>query len=321
MNYIRDFTQLNKNYAHLAGGKGASLGEMTKAGLPVPPGFVILSTAFEKFLEKANLKTKIDSVLSFVNPKNIDEIEKDSKKIRTLIIKSEIPKDIIEEITQSFRKLFSKYVAVRSSATAEDSAADAWAGQLETYLNTNKHMLLKNVKKCWASLFTHRAISYRFERGLQNKKISVAVVVQKMVASDVSGVAFSVNPVTEDYNHIVIEAGFGLGEPIVSGQITPDNYIIAKPALQIHSKNVFQQETALFRAKGGGNIWKKLSFKKGNRQTLSDKEIKELAQHVVNIENYNGFPVDVEWAKERKKFYIVQSRPITTLGGNQSPRI
>lgn len=316
MNYIRDFTQLNKNDTHLAGGKGASLGEMTKAGLPVPSGFVILSTAFEKFFEKANLKTNIDSVLNFVNPKNIDDIEKDSKKIQTFIIKSEIPKDITEEITQSFKKLFSRYVAVRSSATVEDSAADAWAGQLETYLNTNKNTLLENVKKCWASLFTPRAISYRFEKGLQNKKISVAVVVQKMVASDVSGVAFSVHPVTEDHNHIVIEAGFGLGEPIVSGQITPDNYIIAKRALQIHSKNVFQQEAALFRAKGGGNIWKKLSFKKGNRQTLSDEEIKELAQHVINIENYNGFPVDVEWAKERKKFYIVQCRPITKLGGN-----
>jgi len=304
---------LNKNDVNLAGGKGASLGEMKRAGIPVPPGFVILSTAFEKFLEETDINVEIDAILHTVNHKKIHTVDDASENIKALILGAEMPRDIAEEIITSFKKLGTKYVAVRSSATAEDSASAAWAGQLESYLNTMEKNLLENVKKCWASLFTPRAIFYRFEKGLHKKEISVAVVVQKMVASEKSGIAFSVHPVTQDRNQLIIEAGFGLGEAIVSGQITPDSYVVEKKPRKILDVNVFEQKKSLVRAKNGtGNKWKELG-KIGKEQVLSEKEILKLTETVLKIENHYGFPVDVEWAFEKGKFYIVQSRPITTI--------
>src|SRR3989338_1044093 len=219
MELLRDFKNISKSDVALAGGKGASLGEMTQAGISVPSGFVILSSAFEKFLEETDLNVEIDAILDSVNHKEIHTVENASEKIQALILQAGMPKDIAYEIQKYFRNLKSNFVAVRSSATAEDSASAAWAGQLESYLNTTEENLLENIKKCWASLFTPRAIFYRFEKDLHKQKISVAVVIQKMVESEKSGIAFSVHPVTQDKNQLIIEAGLGLGEAIVSGQI------------------------------------------------------------------------------------------------------
>ncbi len=297
----------------IAGGKGASLGEMASAGFPVPPGFVILSDAFEKFLEETDLNVEIDSILHSVNHREMHTVEDASEKIKALILNARMPKVIADEIQKFFKKLNSKFVAVRSSATSEDSASAAWAGQLDTYLNTTEKDLLENVKKCWASLFTPRAIFYRFEKELHKQKISVAVVVQKMIESEISGVAFSVHPVTQDKNQLIIEAGFGLGEAIVSGQITPDSYVVEKQPRRIIDKNVQAQSQGLYRAEKGGNEWRNIPKEKGEKQVLSDKEILELSEIILRIENHYGFPVDIEWAFEKGKFYIVQSRPITTL--------
>jgi len=313
MELTRDFRQLNRNDAAIAGGKGASLGEMTQAGIPVPPGFVILSNAFEQFIEEAELKPDIDSALHKVNHAEVHTVEKASEEIQALILEEEMPKDIALEIKKHFKKLGAKWVAVRSSATAEDSSEAAWAGQLESYLNTTEEKLLENVKRCWASLFTPRAIFYRFEKKLHEQKISVAVVVQKMVESEVSGIAFSVHPVTQDYNQLIIEAGFGLGEAIVSGSITPDSYVVEKKGWVLLDKQISNQTRALVKAKNGGNDWIDLEPEKGNQQVLTEKEILELAKLIVKIEKHYGFPVDVEWCREKGKFYIVQSRPITTL--------
>ena len=313
MEFIRNFAKLGKDDVLLAGGKGASLGEMMQVGIPVPPGFVILSTAFEKFLEETDLNVEIDSILHLVNHKEIHTIENASEKIKALILGVEMPKDIAEIIQKSFKNLKSKFVAVRSSATAEDSASAAWAGQLESYLNTTKENLLENVKKCWASLFTPRAIFYRFEKGLHKQKISVAVVVQKMVESEKSGIAFSVHPVTQDRNQLIIEAGFGLGEAIVSGQITPDSYVVEKQPRQVIDKNVQVQSRGFYRAKYGGNEWHDITKEQGEKQVLSNTEILELSEIILKIEKHYDFPVDVEWAFEKGGFYIVQSRPITTL--------
>ncbi|MBI4094630.1 MAG: hypothetical protein HY435_00335 [Candidatus Liptonbacteria bacterium] len=314
MEFIRDFRNINKNQAALAGGKGASLGEMTQASIPVPPGFVILSTAFERLIEKTDLDVEIDAILDSVNHKEIHTTEKAAEKIQALIMGAEMPADIANEVQAYFKELDAKWVAVRSSATAEDSSTAAWAGQLESYLNTTEGSLLENVKKCWASLFTPRAIFYRFEKELHKQKISVAVVVQKMVESEVSGIAFSVHPVTQDRNQLIIEAGFGLGEAIVSGQITPDSYVVEKKPRQIIDKNVFVQARGLYRAAGGGNEWRDIPKEIGERQVLTDEEIMELAEIVLKIEKHYGFPVDIEWAREKNTFFIVQSRPITTLG-------
>lgn len=318
MNFLRDFRQLSKKDVSIAGGKGASLGELTKAGIPVPPGFVILASAFEKFLEETDLNVEIDSILHSVDTDKMHTIEDASEKIRSLIVGAEIPKNIAEEIQKFFKKLNTEYVAVRSSATAEDSASAAWAGQLESYLNTTEENLLESVRKCWASLFTPRAIFYRFEKDLHKQKISVAVVVQKMVESEKSGIAFSVHPVTQDKNQFIIEAGLGLGEAIVSGQITPDSYVVEKQPRRIIDKNIEIQTKGLFRADSGGNEWCDIPKEQGEGPVLKNKEIAELSEIILKIENHYGFPCDIEWASENRKFYVVQSRPITTLGEKQS---
>ncbi len=256
MRYLREFKEITREDVAIAGGKGASLGEMLNSGISVPNGFILLSNAFERFLEETNLNVEIDAALDEVHTEEMNSVEKASEKIQAMILIKEMPKDISGEILREFKKLNSKFVAVRSSATAEDSKSAAWAGQLETYLNTTKKDLIENVKKCWASLFTPRAIFYRFEQNLQNQKISVAVVVQEMVESEESGIAFSVHPVTQDKNQLILEAGLGLGESIVSGQITPDSYIVDKQNWNILSVNVGEQTKGRFRKKGGGNEWR-----------------------------------------------------------------
>src|SRR3989344_4287896 len=194
MDFIKEFKEIGKSDAAIAGGKGASLGEMASAGIPVPPGFVILADAFERFLEETDLNAEIDTVLHTVNQQEMHTVENASAKIQVLILDAKMPEDIAALIQTFYTKLDAQFVAVRSSATAEDSASAAWAGQLDSYLNTTEETLLTNGQKCWASLFTPRAIFYRFEKELHKQKISVAVVVQKMVQSEISGIAFSVHP-------------------------------------------------------------------------------------------------------------------------------
>jgi pyruvate, water dikinase len=313
MKFVKSFKELNKKDVNMAGGKGASLGEMTNAKIPVPPGFVILSNAFEYFLKENRLNKEIETILKKINHREIKEVEKASEKVREIILAGKIPKDILIEIKDTFKKLNSKYVAVRSSATAEDGALHAWAGQLDSYLNTTSRTLENNIKKCFASLFTPRAIFYRFEKGLNDSFISLAVVVQKMVNSEKAGVAFSVHPVTENKNQIIIEGSWGLGEAIVSGQVTPDGYVIEKKPKNILDVNLAEKSRGLFRKENGGNVWKNLPSKKANVQCLSNKEILKLSEIILQIEKHYGFPCDIEWAYEKDKFYITQSRPITTL--------
>jgi pyruvate,water dikinase len=313
MSYTKKFEEINKADVTIAGGKGASLGEMTNVGIPVPPGFVLLAPAFEEFLKITDLNVELDSILDQVHHEVMHEVDDASEKIKALILGKEMPQVMADEIVAAFEKLDAKFVAVRSSATSEDSAAAAWAGQLDTYLNTTEKDLLENVRKCWASLFTPRAIFYRFEKGLHGTPISVAVVVQKMIQSEVSGIAFSVHPVTQDYDQLIIEAGFGLGEAIVSGSITPDSYVVEKSSWSVLDINVSTQDRGLFRKKEGGNEWRDIPENEGGKQALSYEQIIELAKLVVKIEKHYGFPVDVEWAREKNSFYIVQSRPITTL--------
>jgi phosphohistidine swiveling domain-containing protein len=328
--YCKNFSELSKHDAAIAGGKGASLGEMTNAGIPVPPGFVVLADAFEKFLSETNLNVEIDTILHTVKTDEMRSVEHASERIQKLILEAKMPEDIGEEIIADFEILDAEYVAVRSSATAEDSDSAAWAGQLDSFLNTTEESLLRNVQKCWASLFTPRAIFYRFEQGLHNSKISVAVVVQNMVESEVSGIAFSVHPVTEDRNQLIIEAGFGLGEAIVSGQITPDSYVVEKEPRRIIDVNVSEQERGIYRHQGPSlqgiprtvlddeqvNEWQSIPVEKRNQQKLSNEQILELSEIIIGIEKHYGFPCDIEWALYGRVLYITQSRPITTLEKN-----
>jgi phosphoenolpyruvate synthase/pyruvate phosphate dikinase len=313
------FEELGAKNADIAGGKGASLGEMTQAGIPVPPGFVILSETFERFIKETHLGPAIQAALDEVDHREIHTVDKASEIIQAMIHGAKMPEDIEIEITKNFVGLNCQFVAVRSSATSEDSADAAWAGQLDTYLNTTADKLLENVQRCWASLFTPRAIFYRFENKLHKTKISVAVVVQKMVESEVSGIAFSVHPVTQDRNQMIIEGGFGLGEAIVSGAITPDSYVLEKQPLRIIDKNIVEQKRMMNRGATGGSEWRDMETEHGERQALSDDQLLELADIILRIEKHYGFPCDIEWAFEGGKFFIVQSRPITTLAKAAAP--
>ena len=330
---IKIFKELNKKSVSIAGGKGASLGEMLNSKMAVPSGFVVLADAFDRFLEEADLNISISTELKKVNYNDINSVDRASNVIRDLIHDSKMPDDLRKEVLADFKKLknppFSKgglggfYVAVRSSATAEDSSIASWAGELESYLDTTEKQLLENVKRCWSSLFTPRAIFYRNEKKLLKTKVSVAVVVQQMIESEISGITFTVHPVTEDKNQMIIEAGWGLGEAIVSGSITPDSYVVRKVKSQKSVKsemsfeildiNISKQEKMIIRKAGGGVKTALVPKTKQEKQVLTGKQIIELAKICAAIEKHYKKPQDIEWAFAKGKFYIVQSRPITTL--------
>ena len=312
MAFIRFFKEISKDDTELVGGKGASLVELTRAGIPVPPGFVITSTAFDRFLSEARLTEDIRATLVDVNAEDTASVEVASEKIRDAMHDSGMPDDIGGEILAAFTKLNAPLVAVRSSATAEDSSIASRAGELQTHLNTSKKDLLDRVVKCWSSLFTPRAIFYRFEKKLGDVEVSVGVVVQAMVQSVVSGICFTVHPVTQDKNQMIIEAGWGLGEAIVSGQITPDSYIIDKADECLLDMTVAKQERQLKRGKGGC-VWAAVPKVEQEKQKLSGKNILELARLCKKIEQHYGCPQDIEWAHDGRGFFVTQSRPITTL--------
>jgi len=354
MDNIKFFKNISKSDVAIAGGKGASLGEMTKAKIPVPPGFVVLASAFDRFLKETNLNAEIEARLREVNINDTNSVDKASAIIRDAIHDSGMPEDLQAEILGAFDELCTPslpspkkgrenspltpgrgnlLVAVRSSATAEDSAVASWAGELETYLNTNRENVVERVKNCWSSLFTPRAIFYRHEKKLIDHYVSVAVVIQIMIQSEISGIAFTVHPVTEDKNQMIIEAGYGLGEAIVSGQITPDSYVVLKKGNEILDINVSVQTRKLIKgirntkntklrkhdSKNENietNEWVELSEKEGGKQKLTGKQIIELARICAKIEKHYGFPCDIEWAFANEEFYITQSRPITTLKNN-----
>lgn len=307
MKYLKPLSQITKSDVDLAGGKGASLGELTNSNILVPPGYVVIASAYDRFIDEAGLAEEIQARLKEVDIHDINSVDRVSNMLRDVIHDTPIPEDLGVEIMKAFNELDVDVVAVRSSATAEDSEIASWAGELETYLNTSKEDLLENIKKCWSSLFIPRAIFYRHEKNLIDHHVAVAVVLQTMVQSDVSGVAFTVHPVTEDPNQMIIEAGFGLGEALVSGQITPDSYIVDKADMMILDISVTEQKQKMI----GKSVWEDITD--GNTQKLSGKQIIELAAICKNIEKHYGFPCDIEWALHNNTFYITQSRPITTL--------
>jgi pyruvate, water dikinase len=306
------FNKISKNDINISGGKGASLGEMTKAKMPIPKGFIVLVSAFDIFFKETGLEVRISTILKKIKADDINLVELGSKKIRKIIGDVVFPKNLSEEILKEFDSLSLRYVAVRSSATAEDSLVASWAGELDSYLNVTRNNLLDSVKKCWASLFTPRAIFYRFEKKLHDKKISVAVVIQEMIQSEVSGICFTVHPVTKDYNQVVIEAGYGLGEAVVGGMITPDAYVLNKKDKTILDININRQKMMIVK-KRNFNIKKKVPDSKQGKQKLTDMQILELLEISNKIEQHYNLPQDIEWAFAKNKFFIVQSRPITTL--------
>ncbi len=333
------FEEVGKDDVGLVGGKGANLGEMTNANLPVPYGFIITSQAYFDFILREKLEKKIKDTLSIVNYEHPNELQQASQHIKELILSADIPNSLVNTIityyeqlkikeekylkrnanllkqgTEAIKHVYSpSIVAVRSSATAEDLPTASFAGQQETYLNIQgETQLLAKVKECWASLFTARAIYYRHQQGFDRAKVGLAVAVQRMVQSEKSGIAFSIDPVTNDKSKIVIEAIFGLGEYIVGGKVTPDHYEVDKKSFVLLKKEIKTQLIMLVKS-GMSNKEVRLSASLGNLQKLTETEVVKVALLVKDIENHYFFPQDIEWSIEKDIVFIVQSRPITTI--------
>ncbi|ACS89338.1 MULTISPECIES: phosphoenolpyruvate synthase [Thermococcus] len=332
--FIKWFEELRKEDVPLVGGKGANLGEMTSAGIPVPPGFCVTAEAYKYFVENVKVedgRTLQEWIMDLISKTNVDDsrqLQENTAKIREKIISMEMPEEIASEIEQAYKKLSQRfnmeevYVAVRSSATAEDLPEASFAGQQETYLDVlGVEDVKEKVKKCWASLWTARATFYRAKQGFDHSKVYLSAVVQKMVNSETSGVMFTANPVTNDRSEIMINAAWGLGEAVVSGAVSPDEYIVEKGTWKIKEKFVAKKEIMIVRNPETGRGTVKVSTAEFlgpeyvEKQVLTDDQIIEVAQIGARIEEHYGWPQDIEWAydKDDGKLYIVQSRPVTTL--------
>jgi len=322
------FDEVTKEDIPLVGGKGANLGEMTKANIPVPFGFVVTAAAYFDFLKEAKLTDKIRGLLESLDPNDSKKLQRVATATKQMIMKAAMPSGIANEIKKAYAKMGDGSVAVRSSATAEDLPEASFAGQQSTFLNVQGvENVLAAVQGCWASLFEPRAIFYRQQQGFDHFKVGLAVPVQKMVESEASGVMFTIEPVTSDSSKVVIEAVFGLGEAIVGGEVTPDLYVIDKKELKIITKKIGKQAWKLNRNPVADaketNIKIPLSSSEQNQQKLSDDDIFELVELGKRLENHYQFPQDIEWAKENNELFIVQTRPVTTIkeGSETEPEI
>lgn len=320
------FEDVGKDDIPTVGGKGANLGEMTKAGVPVPPGFVVTAQSYFHFLEESDLTDKIRSLLSSLDTNDSAMLQKVASEIKDSISAAKMPEEIAREIAHAYEEMGGGPVAVRSSATAEDLPEASFAGQQRTFLNVEgEEDVIAAVQGCWASLFEPRAIFYRAHQGFDHLKVGIAVPVQRMVQSEASGVLFTVEPVTSDRGKVVIEAVYGLGEAIVSGEVTPDLYVVDKEKMEVLDKKIARQEWQLVRNTKGAkdledtNIKVSIPNPKQPKQKLPDEDIIVLARIGKRIEELYAYPQDVEWAKEGDSLYIVQTRPVTTIKVAEEP--
>ncbi|MGI6471538.1 MAG: phosphoenolpyruvate synthase [Candidatus Methanomethylophilaceae archaeon] len=321
---IVDVNELRVDDIPLVGGKGANLGELTSAGFPVPGAFVLTTESYDYFFEENKLGKIIDKELKTIDENSDQSLADASARIRKAIEKGGIPKDLAKEIVTSYNGLFPKgkrgFVAVRSSATAEDLPDASFAGQQDTFLNViGEEDLLDKILRCWSSLFTARAISYRQKQGYDTEDVKIAVVVQKMVNSDLSGIMFTVDPASGT-DSIIIEAGYGLGEAIVGGEVTPDMYSIDKKEMKIENgkTRISTQTWKYAKDEKGGTVKVNIDAELANVQKLPDDRIMEIAEIGRQIEIHYQKPMDVEWCVEDNAVYIVQARPITAVGSSSN---
>jgi pyruvate, water dikinase len=338
MKFVKWLKELSKKDLPLVGGKAANLGEMYNAGLPVPQAFVVTVDAYKEFLKITKLKGKIFNILKetdFNNPANLEE---NTKKIRELIENAKMPEEIEKEIIDAYEELSKEfvkeeeYVAVRSSATAEDIVGASFAGLQLTLLNIKgKENVVKAVKKCWASLFTPRATFYRHQKGFKHEKVYIAIPVQKqlgVLSKDEylqgkykAGIGFTIHPVTGEKNKIVVEASYGQGEAVVSGEVNPDTYVIDKESGKVLEAHIGTKEKMKI-TKEGGEL-EEVEVPENMRKVLclSEDEIKQLWNLARKLEEHYQFPQDFEWASENGKVYLVQSRPVTVFYEKKEAKI
>jgi pyruvate,water dikinase len=298
------------------GGKGASLGELTGAGLPVPPGFVVTAETYRSFIEEAGIDEELFAAVD-VDPEDTAALRAAETKARELITETPLPEPVREEILDAYGAVGaadeSAFVAVRSSATAEDLPDSSFAGQQETFLNVQEATLLSRVKACWASLFTQRAIYYRQQRGFPHADVDIAVVVQRMVDAEKSGVLFTSHPSTGD-PEMTIEAAWGLGEAVVSGAVSPDNYVYDRERETLADVTVADKKIEMLKdPETGETVERDVDDERRTARVLSEAEIDELVELGERVETHYGTPQDVEWAIHEGTIYMLQSRPITTI--------
>ncbi len=327
--------QISKEDIPLVGGKAANLGEIAKNNFPVPGGFVVTAEAYKLFLDKTGIQKEINQILEKTDISNTDQLKSSSEKIQNLVLSAEMPTEIKLDVQKYYKNINTgtgittlpakaanlinigrdlPFIAARSSATAEDLPEASFAGQQATYLNVKgQDNVVKAVHQCWASLYTARAIYYRETNNFEHAKVYIAVVIQKMVNSEKSGVMFTIDPVTNDETKIIIEAGFGLGDAIVSGAISPNRYVVDKNKWLIMDKKMPGQDWMFTRDINTGRTKKQaLSDDKSKKQVLTDGEIIALAKLSRKIEKHYGNPQDIEYAIENNRLYIVQTRAVTT---------
>lgn len=316
------FSEVGRTDIPLVGGKGANLGEMSRAGLPVPQGFIVTADAYFAFIKDHKLDSFIEKETRNLDPEDSKKLNVIAEALQKAIKENELPKALQQQIEKAYEEMHEGPVAVRSSATAEDLPDASFAGQQATFLNIEgKKQLIKAIRECWASLFGARAIYYRTVNKFDHMKVGIAVPVQKMVQSEVSGIMFTVDPVSEDTGKIVIDAGLGLGEAIVSGSVTPDHYVVDKEKMEIVSKEIQPQAWMFIRGADGKNIHKNLTDEQKKNPKLSDEQIIALAKIGAQVEKHYGKPQDTEWAFENGSFFMVQARPVTTLGEKKANEI
>ncbi len=316
---VRTFAQLGRDDVDYAGGKGANLGELTSAGLPVPDGFVVGAPAYAAFCGQTRLRERLTGLLDGVNVEDTEALQVASTAARELFDDTPIPEHLAGEIRSAYERLAREDsqapVAVRSSATAEDTAATSFAGMNETYLNIRgADAVVDAVRRCWRSLFGARTIYYRGMNGFAQADMDIAVVVQRQVNSTRAGVMFTVNPATGERGELVIEGSFGLGEAVVSGSVSPDRYVVEKATLAIRRREVHHKDLVIEYAPGGGTSQRALSEEDAIRPVLTDGEVVAVAGLGRRIEEHYGSPQDTEWAFDPDgALWMLQSRPITTL--------
>jgi len=301
----------------MIGGKGKSLARMASAGMTVPDGFYLTTSAYKDFVEENNLQ---ETIINLAKPEIIGKtvsFESASKRIQELIKAAELSSEIITEIHQAYSALNGQNpaVAVRSSANAEDLPDLSFAGQQDTYLNVRgDDALIMAIRDCWASLWTPRAISYRHQMGIQQEVVVMAVVVQLMVPSDVSGILFTANPVTGERSEFIINSSFGLGEAVVGGQVTPDTYVVDRSSLTVKESMIGSKTQKIISSDEQGTLLQDVSEKERNQSSLSEKLLKKLSSVALSVEQiFEGLPQDIEWAISDEKLWMLQSRPITNL--------
>ncbi|MCI3149415.1 phosphoenolpyruvate synthase [Bacillus cereus] len=312
--FVLDFQEIEKTQLFLVGGKGLNLGELSNIqGIQVPEGFCVTTVGYEQAIGKNGAFQTLLNQLTMLKIEERDRIGEISKQIREVIMAVEIPVDVVESVAHYLSHFGDKHAyAVRSSATAEDLPYASFAGQQDTYLNIiGKENILQHIKKCWASLYTDRAVIYRMQNGFDHNQVSICVVVQKMVFPEASGILFTADPITSNRKVLSIDASFGLGEALVSGLVSADNYKVKED--EIVEKVIATKKLAIYGRKEGGTERKKIAPNQQKIQTLTEQQILQLARIGRQIEAYFGCPQDIEWCLVDDTIYIVQSRPITTL--------